>query len=197
MKSTLATLFTGAALALSLTGCALSPQQIEMKPTAEVQPANRGNNQPVQVIAVDSRDSKAFGSRGGVYKDTSLVQPANDLRPAIAETVRQGLQTLGYNAFNPGDEATTLEVRLEKLEYIPEEGSVVNEVTLNLELVAEARRDDTTHVGTYKSSVEHDLPFTPSAARNQEMVNDILSRSIERMLNDPEMQAFLAGNDNP
>jgi uncharacterized lipoprotein len=66
-----------------------------------------------------------------------------------------------------------------------------------LELVAEARRGDTTHVGTYKSSVEHDLPFTPSAARNQEMVNDILSRSIERMLNDPEMQAFLAGNDNP
>ena len=86
MKSTLATLFTGAALALSLTGCALGPQQIEVKPTAEVQPANRGNNQPVQVIAVDSRDSKAFGSRGGVYKDTSLVQPANDLRPAIAET---------------------------------------------------------------------------------------------------------------
>ena len=35
MKSTLATLFTGAALALSLTGCALSPQQIEVKPTAE------------------------------------------------------------------------------------------------------------------------------------------------------------------
>ena len=101
MKSTLATLFTGAALALSLTGCALRPQQIEVKPTAEVQPANRGNNQPVQVIAVDSRDRKEFGSRGGVYKDTSLVQPANDLRPAIAETVRQGLQTLGYNAFNP------------------------------------------------------------------------------------------------
>ncbi len=146
---------------------------------------------------MDSRDRKEFGSRGGVYKDTSLVQPANDLRPAIAETVRQGLQTLGYNAFNPGGDATTLEVRLEKLEYIPEEGSVVNEVTLNLELVAEARRGETTHVGTYKSSVQHDLPFTPSAARNQEMVNDILSRSIERMLTDPEMQAFLAGNDNP
>ena len=58
MKSTLATLFTGAALALSLTGCALSPQQIEVKPTAEVQPANRGKNQQVQVIAVDYRKSK-------------------------------------------------------------------------------------------------------------------------------------------
>lgn len=122
MKSTLATLFTGAALALSLTGCALSPQQIEVKPTAEVQPANRGNNQPVQVIAVDSRDRKEFGSRGGVYKDTSLVQPANDLRPAIAETVRQGLQTLGYNAFNPGDDATTLEVRLKNWSTSPKKG---------------------------------------------------------------------------
>ena len=104
MKSTLATLFTGAALALSLTGCALSPQQIEVKPTAEVQPANRGNNQPVQVIAVDSRDSKAFGSRGGVYKDTSLVQPANDLRPAIAarygfDALPQALDHLARGAF--------------------------------------------------------------------------------------------------
>lgn len=196
MKSTLVIL-TAAALALSLSGCALSPQRIEVNPTANVQAANRGNNQPVQVIAVDSRDRKEFGSRGGVYKDTSLVLPANDLRPAIAETVRKGLQTLGYNAFNPGADATTLEVRLEKLEYIPEEGSVVNEVTLNLELVAEARRDETTHVGTYKSSVQHDLPFTPSAARNQEMINQILSRSIERMLNDPQMQSFLAGNDSP
>ena len=53
------------------------------------------------------------------------------------------------------------------------------------------------HTGTYKSSVVHDLPLTPTADRNQAMVNEILSGAITRMLNDPEMQGFLAGNDNP
>ncbi|MTT52294.1 hypothetical protein F1529_07335 [Alcanivorax sp. VBW004] len=190
-----------AALILTATtlfaGCALSPQMINVAPKADVEAANIGQNQPVQVIAVDSRDQSAFGTRGGVYKETALVQPANDVKAAIEDAVRKGLQTQGFNAFNAGADATRLEVRLEQLDYVPEEGSVVNEVTLSLTLLAEATRGDVVHTGTYKSSVIHDLPLTPTADRNQTMVNEILSGAITRMLNDPKMQAFLAGNDTP
>ncbi len=125
------------------------------------------------------------------------MRPANDVKSAVEDAIRKGLQTQGFNAFNPGDDATRLEVRLEQLDYVPEEGSVVNEVTLTLTLLAEASRDDVLHTGTYKSSVVHDLPLTPSASRNQQMVNDILSGAINRLLKDPEMLAFLAGNDTP
>ena len=150
-----------AALILTATtlfaGCALSPQMINVAPKADVEAANIGQNQPVQVIAVDSRDQSAFGTRGGVYKETALVQPANDVKAAIEDAVRKGLQTQGFNAFNAGADATRLEVRLEQLDYVPEEGSVVNEVTLSLTLLAEATRGDVVHTGTYKSSVVHDL----------------------------------------
>ena len=190
-----------AALILTATtlfaGCALSPQMINVTPKVAVEAANIGQNQPVQVIAVDSRDQSAFGTRGGVYKETALVQPANDVKAAIEDAVRKGLQTQGFNAFNAGADATRLEVRLEQLDYVPEEGSVVNEVTLSLTLLAEATRGDVVHTGTYKSSVVHDLPLTPTADRNQTMVNEILSGAITRMLNDPEMQRFLAGNNTP
>ena len=125
------------------------------------------------------------------------MRPANDVKSAIEDAIRKGLQTQGFNAFNPGENATRLEVRLEQLDYVPEEGSVVNEVTLTLTLLAEASRGDVLHTGTYKSSVVHDLPLTPSASRNQQMVNDILSGAINRLLKDPEMLAFLAGNDQP
>ena len=47
------------------------------------------------------------------------------------------------------------------------------------------------------SDVERFVNFLPKCNQLLEMINDILSRSIERMLNDQEMQAFLAGNDNP
>ena len=83
------------------------------------------------------------------------------------------------------------------MDYVPEEGSVINQVTLTLTLLAEASRGDVIHTGTYKRSVEHDLPLTPSASRNQQMVNDILSGAINRLLKDPEMLSFLAGNDTP
>ena len=182
-------------LGTAITGCALSPQVIQVTPKADVEPANIGQNRPVQVIAVDSRGQEAFGTRGGVYKETALVQPGNDVKAAIEDAVRQGLQTQGFNAFNPGENATRL--GLQQLDYVPEEGSVVNEVTLTLTLLGEASRGNVTHTGTYKSSVVHDLPLTPTADRNQEMVNAILSGAITRLLTDPKMQAFLAGNDTP
>ena len=185
------------ALTATFAGCALSPQVIDVKPVADVDATNIGRNQPVQVLAVDSREQEAFGTRGGVYKETALVQPANDVKAAIEDAVRKGLQTQGFNAFNAGADATRLEVRLEQLDYVPEEGSVINQVTLTLTLLAEASRGDVIHTGTYKSSVEHDLPLTPSASRNQQMVNDILSGAINRLLKDPEMLSFLAGNDTP
>lgn len=184
-------------LSTAFAGCALSPQVIEVQPTVKVSAANIGHNQPVQVIAVDSRDQLAFGTRGGVYKETALVQPGNDVKSAVEDAVRQGLQTQGFNAFNPGDTETSLEVRLEKLDYVPEAGSVVNEVTLNLVLLGEAQRGDSSYTGTYKSSVVHDVPLTPSAARNQAMINEILSQALNRMLADQKLLAFLAGNDQP
>lgn len=185
------------AAALLLGGCALSPQQVQIQPDPQVQSNNLGHNQPVKVIAVDSRGEEAFGSRGGVYASTSTISPSNDVRQAIVDSVRKGLQQLGFNAYNPGDDATALEVRLEKLQYIPEKSSVVNEVTLNLVMTAEAKRHGVTHTGSYKTSVDHKSPFTPTQAQNQKMINDILSQAIQRMLEDPKMIAFLAGSDNP
>lgn len=197
MKSVMRHTLIIAALALLLGGCALSPQQIQVQPSPQVTSSNLGHNQAVKVIVVDARGQKAFGSRGGVYADTATLSPSNDVRQAIADSVRKGLQQLGFNAYNPGNDATTLEVRLEKLRYIPEKGSVVNEVTLNLDMSAEAKRGGVTHTGNYKTSVDHKSPFTPTQAQNQKMINDILSQAIQRMLQDPKMIAFLAGNDQP
>ena len=183
--------------ALLLGGCALSPQQVLVQPKVQVASSNQGHNLPVKVIAVDARGKKAFGSRGGVYSDTATIQPSNDVRQALADAVRQGLQSLGFNAYNPGDNTTSLEVRLKKLDYVPSRDSVMHKVTVSLELDAIAKRGDTTHTATYKTSIDHKSPFPPSQADNQQMINDILAQGIQDLLQDPKMVAFLAGNDAP
>ena len=52
-------------LSAAFAGCALSPQSIDVQPVADVEAANIGQNKPVLVYAVDSRDQLAFGTRGG------------------------------------------------------------------------------------------------------------------------------------
>lgn len=186
-----------AAAAVLLAGCALSPQRVEIQPDIELASANLGHNQPVNVIAVDARDSKAFGTRGGVYADSATIMPANDVDQAIADAVRRGLQSLGFNAYNPGTGATTLEVRLEKLEYVPQPDALLSKVRLNLTLSAIAKRDNVTHTATYESSATRQFLFTPSQGTNQDLINGILGKTIQRMLNDPEMIRFLAGGSAP
>lgn len=180
-----------------LGGCALSPQMIEVRPQPEVPSANVGNNAPVAVTVVDSRDGEAFGTRGGVYKDTALIRPANDLTATVTEIVRSSLQKQGFNAYNPPAGATDLEVRLETVEYVPESGTVVNRVNTRAVIRAVASREDVTHQGVFKSKVEHELPLTPTAKQNRDMITGVLTRSLERMLADPKLLAFLAGEDDP
>jgi uncharacterized lipoprotein len=182
---------------LLLGGCALSPQEVTLKPDPSVPAANLGKNAPVRVTVVDDREDEAFGTRGGVYKDTALIRPANDITAEIREIVRNGLQKQGFNAYNPPAEATNLSIHIDTLSYVPESGAVVNQVTTRAVLKAVARRPDVTHRGTFRSKVTHDVPFTPDARRNETMLTDVLARSLERMLADAKLLAFLAGSDNP
>lgn len=193
----LAKTITAMSALVLLGGCALSPQQVSLAPDPTVPAANVGHNAPVEVTVVDEREDEAFGTRGGPYQDTALIRPANDLEAVVGDIVRNGLQKQGFNAYNPADGATQLTVHIRTLSYVPESGSVVNRVTTRSELRAVAKRPEATHRATFRSKVEHDTPFTPDARRNEEMMTDVLQRSLERLLADSELLAFLAGSDDP
>lgn len=180
-----------------LAGCGLSPQRIDIQPQPKVASQNLGHNQPVAVKVVDDRDNATLGTRGGVYKDTALIRAANDVPTAIAKAVRQGLQAQGFNAYNPGQGATDLTLHLKTLEYVPESGLVVNQVKTHAVIEGVATRKNLTHKGTYRSEVTFDMPMTPSANRNRKMINEVLNRTLSRLLADPKMLSFLAGNNNP
>ena len=182
-----------AILMLALNGCALSPQMITVQPSPEVTAANVGNNQSVTVSTVDQREQQAFGTRGGVYGNTSLIRPANDLAAVITDAVRKGLQAQGFNAFNPTDDGRPLEVRIATLSYVPEEGSVVNRVEVNTVIEALARNPQgDEYKGVYRAGNTYEQPLTPSAARNEMMINEVLDRALKQLLADPKLLSFMA-----
>jgi uncharacterized lipoprotein len=182
-----------ALLALILTGCGLSPQVIEIAPSPAPSSENMGNNQPVAVRVVDQREHTQFGTRGGVYSETSLIRPANDVPQAVTEVLKKALQSRGYNAFNPGDDSRKLEVRITTLEYIPEAGHVINEVRVNARLKAVANNTDgDTYTGVYRTSSDFNQPLTPTARQNERMINEVLERALDKLLADPALHEFLA-----
>jgi uncharacterized lipoprotein len=188
-------LFAIALLATSLSACALSPQMIDIVPKPEVVTRNAGNNEAVRVSTLDQRSSPAFGTRGGVYGDTSLIRAGNDMPGAITLAVRQGLQQQGFNAYNPGGQASDLDVRIVEFSYVPEEGSVVNRVEVKAELHAIARnqRGDEFR-GVYRAGNTYEQPLTPTASRNQMMLNEVLDRALRQLLADDKLLNFLSGS---
>ena len=179
---------------LTLAGCGLSPQLIQIHPELARSADNIGQNQAVRLAVVDQRSDQAFGTRGGVYKDTALIRPANNLTAAVEAAVKQALQERGYNAYNPGDTGMTLDVRLKSLDYVPEAGSVVNRVEVNavIQSLAQNPAGDQ-YTGTYKTGNTYEQPLTPSAARNEQMINEVLQRALDKLLADGKLHAFLTG----
>lgn len=181
-------------LVLTAAGCGLSPQTVVLEPTPQVEPRNIGRNIPVRVSGVDQRGQEAFGTRGGVYRETSLIRPANDVGPALAEPVRKGLQALGFNALNPGADPVRLEIQLRELSYAPEPGSVVNRVEIKAHVVARALdREGNEYEGHYRAGNFYEQPFTPTVKQNADRLNDTLTRAVEKLLQDPQLLGFLAG----
>lgn len=190
---TLTRILFAAATLFTLQACALSPQMVELKPSAEVTARNFGNNKAVVLSVSDQRDSEAFGTRGGIYGNTSLIRPANDVTQSILSATQKGLQSQGFNAYTPTEDATTIDVRLKTLSYVPEKGSVVNSVEVKAVIEAAARNaagDE--YIGTYRAGNVYEQPLTPSAERNEIMINEVLNRALKQMLIDPKLLNFAA-----
>lgn len=178
-----------------LAGCGgLSPQRIDVQPSLSRGESNLGNNSAVNLTVVDQRSSNDFGTRGGFYRDTALIQPANDVAASLGEALKRALQERGYNAYNPGENSTALEVRLVELRYVPEAGTVVNRVDITGVIDVRASQGERSYSNSYRHGNTYEQPLTPSASRNEIMINEVTTALLERLLADERLHAFLNGN---
>lgn len=182
-------------LILMLGGCALSPQFVEIHPAPEIPDGFPGKNAALYLQIIDERDDKIIGTRGGVYPETSLIRAAEPLTETLRTNVTRSLRQLGYVTVDADDAPTFLNLHIDELSYQPKDGAMVSEVRITARLRAVAMRDEVTHTSRYQSSVTHNQPVSPTARRNERWLNEILARTLERMLNDEQLLAFLAGGD--
>lgn len=168
-----------------LASCGLSPQWVDIAPKPAVtESSNIGNNQSLNVVAEDAREKSLVGSRGGVYADKSQIVTNDKVAASLVDPVKQNLQARGFNTLNPSDNAQQLKVRLVELGYQPSQGSVVNQVVVSATIEAVVPKADGEFTRTYSSSITYDQPFTPSVKKNEQMLNAVVARCLEKLLTD-------------
>lgn len=176
---------------LFLAACAYSPQQITISPKVDTSAESYGNGRVITVSAEDGRANKALGTRGGIYKDTSVITIANDIALAVARATEARLAIEGFNVHSDYADVPHLRITIDKLTYDTPEQSFGKKVVLSAGIKVVGTSGGETFTGQYTSNSERQTVVTPTMANNQEMINTLLSDTLERMFADPKLKAFL------
>jgi uncharacterized lipoprotein len=150
-----------------------------------------GAGSPVTVSVVDQREDKTIGSRGGVYKNTSTITIQNNLEEAIYRVAQASLAAQGFNVNSAIENAASLKIIVEKINYQTPEDSLAKKVALEVVLRVEAQMGGEKYIGRYKSNSERLTIVTPSMAKNEKMINDLLSKTLVRLFQDQKLKTFL------
>lgn len=182
-----------AGLAVLLTGCAHSPQQLNVTPSVTAPLSQVARQQPIVVTVQDSRSSPVLGTRGGLYPDTSNLTINPQAIQHLRQQVEQALGKLGFQVVPQGTpNANSLVVSLAELTYVsPKEGIYVTKADIGAAFLAEVRSANQRYNGRYSASAQHRFGYAPNQETNTRLVTEVMSDALSRVFKDPEIIRIL------
>lgn len=180
----------------ALGGCALSPQLIALRPSVSVPSSDIGHGRAVYIQVLDRRAQEAFGTRGGVYSHSDYIKPEGDIRAPIRAAVAAGLVEKGFTVTpDPAASALRMKVEVEAIGYQGEGSPTVTKVktwaTVRVRVEKKTDNTEQSYTGQYEANSSEGVIMAPGAEKNARLINDIVSKVIERMLGDQQLLRFL------
>ena len=182
--------FLSLVFCLCVAACAYSPQQITVDPTVDTTGERYGNSLAVQVLVEDRRENKVLGTRGGAYPETSTITIGNSLTDAIARSAEATLAAQGFSVNSQKPAQLEMKILVDELVYAKVEGSMTGEVNLKSVLSVELSAAGETYTGRYQTSSQRQLIVTAGEKKNTQLINEILSQTLQRLFADPKVKAF-------
>lgn len=179
---------------LLMTGCAQSPQILQVKPDIGTALPQTGNGQEIALSVVDGRRSDVLGTRSGSPASTSTIRvPAHDVIPKLQTQAEQALRRMGFSPVEDGSTNATLTLTLADLSYGPVEADapLLDAAQLQAVLRAQVANDGGTYTGTYTAKRKQSFAIKPDWDSNNRMVSDLLSNALRRTFSDPELSRQL------
>jgi uncharacterized lipoprotein len=181
-------------IGLIITACALSPQTVTIYPTLHLPSRDIGRGRTIALEVIDARSSQSFGVRGGIYQETSVINPSGEIKVPVRNALATTLHNYRFAVALPGASAPlAMTVTIEDIRYTPSGAPLVNEVRADLALKALCRDGTRQYTGRYTARTSKRVLTAPSAEDNEEIINTVLSKGLESMMTDPGLLDFLRG----
>jgi uncharacterized lipoprotein len=168
------------------------PQVVVLLPDLTGPPGEIAAPRTVELSVRDDRDNKVIGSRGGVFIANFIINSEDDISPGLTELLAQELERQGYTVIAPGSGGEVrLSVALQELNY-DMQGTVVSKVNLTSSVEVTCSKGGDTLTSRYGTKQKEEFAFAPNAAKNSELINMVLAKSLDRMLADKELREFMS-----
>lgn len=178
-------------------GCALSPQTVTLSPLVDAAVPNIGRGRPLALAVTDERSSAVFGSRGGLYGDTALITPGDDVALSVRRALAERLTAAGFQVLPPGATAPhALSVDIRQLDYrleIPSGlgGGMLHDARTEAVLDAVLTHPEGRHGARYRAGSVRRMVGYPDEADNAALLNEVVTQVLRQLLQDPRLLALL------
>lgn len=177
---------------VSVSGCAWTAQQVNLRPVVNVSRVDLGQGRPVRVEVEDERPANALGTKVvvGGGEITPVQQPADVVSTALV----QGMTDLGFKPFREGQsDAPTMRVELRAIDYKVTQGFWAGGLTVDVAMkaiciVERQRLHEKLHRGHYEDAIQ----VVQSQSQNETYINTALSEAINQVLGDRDLLQCLA-----
>lgn len=180
-------------LAIGLTmlaGCATQPQQVPLHPVVELTPGKIAQQTAVSVTVVDQRAQQSLGVRGDSV--SAPITTRQNLAEVFEEEINKALIAKGFVITDKRSATSMLTVVINQLNYQTVKGSWTDGVQIKGAIKAQANKPGSELSKAYEYDREEEVLVEPSNAKNEKWINEALSETLKRLLNDDELLRFLA-----
>jgi uncharacterized lipoprotein YajG len=176
---------------LFMSGCmSLNSQVIDLHPNIEVS-RSLGHNKRILVVPKDLRTTPVIGFRA-IKESPQPEIVLKDSLHLLKHTTEHALEDMGIHRLYSGE--FTMEVSLIDLSYTVKKNALKQTVILDMKLRIKVSKGEKSYTGTYSSDRQHIFVGTPSEKENEEVINELVSSTMNLAFNDKQLLDFIQFN---
>ncbi|KZZ46383.1 hypothetical protein A3759_06725 [Thalassolituus sp. HI0120] len=177
---------------LSLSGCVLAPQTIELNENYQITAGTISPQRDALVRVVDQRlqQGKRIGHRGGRLPENSPLLVQQDLSDTLTRRLQGSLAQLGFGGSSPL-QPIKVQLDINQFDFSCNEGVLVNQCGMEMELQLTVITEAEKFTKPFTVNESRRLAASPNAEYNQQWVNEVLDKLWNYMFSDAQLRSVL------
>ena len=176
-----------------INGCAYTSQVATLNPKVTTKKSNIGSGSIVELKVVDERLDKKLGHRGSAYGPAAEISTGQNVAELIYQKLAAGLENNGFFVvpFNNGV-PTSFKAEIRQIKYHSAAGFVTFTIQVNSAIKGICRNNEKNYELMYRGEVEEEWLVVPFADTNERILNESLSKVLEKMFLDKKLLECLS-----